>query len=149
MIALWSVEPHIEPSAFGTGQQRTKAHFCEVHCDKLLRIQMGFVWPSETVPCVNQDLSQCSIKRFLPWPLHFLISFLVALWLLCVVARPHSLSLSSFHRCCGRAWPWAWLQNRNHVVSNGRVFVQRIVEVPILLVDELVDFFPSEGDQRT
>ena len=48
-------------------------------------MQMGFVWPSEPVPCVNQDLSQCSIKRFLPLPLHFLSPFLspfgfFALW---------------------------------------------------------------------
>ena len=58
----------------------------------------------------------------------FLISFPVAfffgfsaLWRW----RQLSLSFSSFHRCCSRAWPWAWLQYRNHVVSNGRVFVQR------------------------
>ena len=82
---------------------------------------------------VHQDLSQYCIKRLLPSLLPFLpspfLSPFLSLFpldsLRCGGGVRSRCPLSSFHRCCSRARPWAWLQYRSHVVSNGRVFVQR------------------------
>ena len=35
------------------GAAHRTVRFCEVHCDELSRMQMGFVWPSGPVPCVK------------------------------------------------------------------------------------------------
>ena len=106
---------------------------------------MGFVWPSEPVPCVNQDLSQCSIKRFLPLPLHFLSPFLSPFGFFALWRVRSRCPCPPFIGAAAELGLGRGCKNRNHVVSNGRVFVQRIVEVPILLVDELAVFFHQKA----
>ena len=99
------------------------------------------------IPGVHQTVFAVAF----PFAIFRLVSFLgvfsfrfSALWRW----RPFSLPSSSLGRCRGGDWFGAWLQHRNHVVPDCRAFVQRIVEVPVFFVDELVDFLHQKTVSR-
>ena len=140
------------PLDFGTEQQWPKTHSCEVHCINLWRIQTGFEWPSAPVLYVNQDLLQSSTRRFFAIAFNLSFIFLIAfsfsfpfgaLWRWHPL--PIFLAFSKPHRRSTRACLWVWLQNRSHVVPKSRALVERIIEVPILFVDELADLLHQKA----
>ena len=62
--------------------------------------------------------------------------------------RPLSLSFPSNHRCCREMWPGRGCNTATMSCRNRRALVQRILLVPILFMDELVDLSAVVSSDR-
>ena len=115
-------------------------------------MQMGLVWPSGAVCFENQDFSKLSANLFFPSPLPLPSSFLAPFLSPFPLDSPRCgggvhyryllppLTGAADGLCFGRD-----CNIENHVVTNVRVVVQSIVEVPMFLIDEQADLFHQEA----